>query len=1086
MAARPLIKLLPGPALLIVIALAGGLVAAALLAVFGLPYGGSHRAAFAHVYTFPGNGNTAHLHIDADITNGTRPCDPIDTETSVVVGSAHKVGVCIENYDTSGEPKTGTCTKTDHSGCGTGSIESFELHIRYSGDPDATPPTTINVATEIADPGYPDPLVDNNPDGNDGDDATGFKLGGGWKCDCLGIPEGFPKGDDPRTPGVADALIICYLNVTAPDKDLDADPGLLATVEFTATKAGTDTIDFGPIDESNKNSVGKPLPAGGVADCGTTVAEGQVGCFGATIHKVAAPTATPTPTPTPDSDGDGISDAQDACPNDPEDFDGFQDEDGCPDGDFSFAIITDLHVGRYTEYGDDEYYLTKRLEDTVDWINRNAQDRNIKFVVVLGDLSEKAVEGELDKAKTILRGLTVPYIPVIGNHDTGTDEHCPPLEERGKAFRDQFRQQFQELRTFFGGEARWAKSDDSNPPYLQNFAFDYRGVRFIGLDFVTRDCGALPTVFPATTTWLRERIQEHAQADRPTPIIILAHHPLLGVTEHLPVCAGCFFWADDIPNIRSAIQSGRGASTAEIKSFGGHVHGYRGNLWGVWNANYEKTDGAYVGIPVVITEALMVGSNEVVGTEQEDKGFVRIVNVNDTDLDIGGAEGISRAALNPDFDCDWQPHWSCGDLWFGLYRCVVSAIDASCQAHAYTDRNFSCDWDFNNDGKPDDDKCETSYSYPSEGTKIVKLTVRPAGSQGETTETIGKEISPPQDIISPGVLLARVDVGETLRYAVNVDAGPDAVVDARWTGSTVKVSLISPSGRRLECQGTYADVSCEEGASFVTYHVQNAELGEWTVELFGADVPPGGEEVLIVVATSRFDNDLDGVADGPDDPDGSGPIAAGPDNCALVYNPGQENADNQIGNGTGIAGHDGTVPNSAGDLEGDACETDGDIDNDGIANASDTDPGGDITYDDNNDGFMCPKDTADDGPSWDSNCNGKRDGVQASCPLATNPRGDDDGDGLLNTWEVCKWGTNPAVLDSDADTLGDCKEAADVDGNSVVNFTGDVIAYAQAIFLAPAAFGQDGDFDIDGNNNLDFTGDVMQEAQFALIDGLCK
>jgi outer membrane protein OmpA-like peptidoglycan-associated protein len=35
--------------------------------------------------------------------------------------------------------------------------------------------------------------------------------------------------------------------------------------------------------------------------------------------------------PDPDNDGDGIPDARDKCPNDPEDKDGFQDEDGCPD-----------------------------------------------------------------------------------------------------------------------------------------------------------------------------------------------------------------------------------------------------------------------------------------------------------------------------------------------------------------------------------------------------------------------------------------------------------------------------------------------------------------------------------------------------------------------------------------------------------------------------------------------------------------------------------------------------------------------------------------------------------------------------------
>jgi outer membrane protein OmpA-like peptidoglycan-associated protein len=34
-----------------------------------------------------------------------------------------------------------------------------------------------------------------------------------------------------------------------------------------------------------------------------------------------------------DNDGDGIPDALDKCPNEPEDKDGFQDEDGCPDPD---------------------------------------------------------------------------------------------------------------------------------------------------------------------------------------------------------------------------------------------------------------------------------------------------------------------------------------------------------------------------------------------------------------------------------------------------------------------------------------------------------------------------------------------------------------------------------------------------------------------------------------------------------------------------------------------------------------------------------------------------------------------------------
>jgi OOP family OmpA-OmpF porin len=43
-----------------------------------------------------------------------------------------------------------------------------------------------------------------------------------------------------------------------------------------------------------------------------------------------------------DRDGDGIKDDQDACPDDPEDFDGFEDADGCPDPDNDKDGIPDV------------------------------------------------------------------------------------------------------------------------------------------------------------------------------------------------------------------------------------------------------------------------------------------------------------------------------------------------------------------------------------------------------------------------------------------------------------------------------------------------------------------------------------------------------------------------------------------------------------------------------------------------------------------------------------------------------------------------------------------------------------------------
>jgi outer membrane protein OmpA-like peptidoglycan-associated protein len=53
----------------------------------------------------------------------------------------------------------------------------------------------------------------------------------------------------------------------------------------------------------------------------------------------------PGPKPVLDTDGDGILDDVDQCPEEPEDFDGFQDEDGCPDLDNDGDGVLDVNDG---------------------------------------------------------------------------------------------------------------------------------------------------------------------------------------------------------------------------------------------------------------------------------------------------------------------------------------------------------------------------------------------------------------------------------------------------------------------------------------------------------------------------------------------------------------------------------------------------------------------------------------------------------------------------------------------------------------------------------------------------------------------
>ncbi|MFC1629635.1 metallophosphoesterase [Patescibacteria group bacterium] len=413
---------------------------------------------------------------------------------------------------------------------------------------------------------------------------------------------------------------------------------------------------------------------------------------------------------------------------------------------WSFAIITDLHIGRgYPDYGEEgyddgdsgqDYYLTERLKKVVNWINENKNnpDYNIKFLVVLGDVADTGEKSESLMVRSILDGLNdpnqdgnigdgIPYVVVFGNHDvwphTEYGETSYPQGEEffEQVFWDASSKNFQLINQFFGDS--W-KRDEMHKNY-KNFVFSYKEVNFIGLDFSWRDePNSEAEIFIETENWLENKLNEY-QGEK--PVILLSHHPftelysrtIYGVVK-IPFPTGNFDLGE-IEKIKNIIKEYEEIIDGKqiLGGFGGHIHGFEKlgkekikispfDLF--MDANWEYP--LIFNTPVLTTESLMVGGNE---KDLDNKGIIRIVKVNkENNIDFSDVEG-KFPALNPLISFDFQI------IPGQVYPCVFF------KAHIFSNREYSLLWEFG-DGNIGSNKWEI-HCYSSlkvSQTYNVKLT----------------------------------------------------------------------------------------------------------------------------------------------------------------------------------------------------------------------------------------------------------------------------------------------------------------------------------------------------------------------------
>jgi len=186
---------------------------------------------------------------------------------------------------------------------------------------------------------------------------------------------------------------------------------------------------------------------------------------------------------------------------------------------FSFALIADPHISGELE-------REQRLSAVVSWINAQRSAEQIEFVVVLGDIGWG---NGLARSKELLDEFELPYVPVIGDNEIhGGDE---------QAFAELFQPQYAVLATEFD---QWRKAvtpvtdpTTADSLWLQNMAFEYRGLRLFGLDWCSRsddliagetgdphdfDGGSLP--------WLQQEFAIDASTPRQS-VLLFSHIPMV-------------------------------------------------------------------------------------------------------------------------------------------------------------------------------------------------------------------------------------------------------------------------------------------------------------------------------------------------------------------------------------------------------------------------------------------------------------------------------------------------------------------------------------------------------------------------------
>ncbi|TNE89390.1 MAG: hypothetical protein EP330_11310 [Deltaproteobacteria bacterium] len=182
---------------------------------------------------------------------------------------------------------------------------------------------------------------------------------------------------------------------------------------------------------------------------------------------------------------------------------------------FSFAVIADPHISGAISH-------EERLATAVAWINAHAVERQIELVFVVGDIGWG--EG-LATSYALLSDLDVAWVPILGDNEVhfGDEENFDTV----------FTPQYEALAASHGLQRGQIEVDvEGQTLWLQNLHFEHRGLRWVGLDWVSRsednllsELAELHDVPGGTLPFLSDLLLP-LESTPAEDVLLFSHHPM--------------------------------------------------------------------------------------------------------------------------------------------------------------------------------------------------------------------------------------------------------------------------------------------------------------------------------------------------------------------------------------------------------------------------------------------------------------------------------------------------------------------------------------------------------------------------------